>query len=41
MTEEKVECFDFNGKKVCKVCKCEDDKCECINVIEESKGEKI
>jgi hypothetical protein len=33
--EETKECFDFNGKKVCKVCKCEDGTCECINVIEE------
>tara|TARA_Y100000310_G_scaffold303601_1_gene342092 strand:+ start:847 stop:948 length:102 start_codon:yes stop_codon:yes gene_type:complete len=23
------ECFDFAGKKVCKVCGCEDGSCKC------------
>jgi hypothetical protein len=23
------ECFTFSGAKVCKVCKCTEDKCEC------------
>ncbi len=30
MKKEK-ECFDFVDKKICRVCNCEIDKCECEN----------
>jgi len=32
--KETKECYEFSGQKVCKVCGCKDNSCECHTELE-------